>query len=91
MKIFDGKKNSNFLEAKKFLYRSNKWLKIMFCLMTAVELVGLKICWVHVKAREMRMRKLVFGLSLAQILPEKMKKIFSPKTLDLLMCCELYT
>ena len=62
----------------------------MFCLMSAVELVGVKICWVHVKAGEMRMLKLVFGLSLAHILPEEMKKIFSPKTLDLLMCCDLH-
>ena len=53
-----------------------KWLKIMFCLMSAVELVGVKICWVHVKAREMRMQKLVLGFSVAQILLEKMKKMF---------------
>ena len=44
--------------------------------MTAVELVGVKICWVHVKAREMRMQKLVLGFSVAQILLEKMKKMF---------------
>ena len=75
MKIFDGKKFQNFSEAKNFLFRSNKWLKIMFCLMSAVELVGVKICWVHEKAHEMRMQKLLLGLSLAQILPEKINKM----------------
>ena len=33
------------------------------------------------KALEMRMRKLVLDLSLAQILPEKIKEIFLPKKL----------
>ena len=72
---FDGKKFQNFSEAKIFLYGWNNWLKIMFCLMSAVELVGVTIWWVHVKAREMRMRKLVLGLSLAQILPKKINKM----------------
>ena len=42
MKIFDGKKIQNFSKAKMFFNRSNKWLKLMFCLMSPVELVGLK-------------------------------------------------
>ena len=33
------------------------------------------------KALEMRMRKLVLGLSVAQILPEKMNKMLSPNYL----------
>ena len=49
---------------------------IMFFLMSAVELVGVKI-W-YVKALEMRMRKLVLDFSLAQILPEKINKMLSP-------------
>ena len=49
--------------------------------MSAVELVGVKICWIHVKAREMRMQKLVLGLSLAQMLPEKINKMFSSNNL----------
>ena len=53
----------------------------MFYLMSAVELVGGKICFLHLKALEMRMRKLVLGLSLAQILPEKIDKMFLPKKL----------
>ena len=61
--------------------RSNKWLKIMFCLMSAVELVGVKIWYAHVKALEMRMRKLVLGLSLAQVLPKKINKILTPNSL----------
>ena len=72
MKIFDGKKN---FRSKNFLYTSNKWLKIMFCLMSAVELVGVKIWWVHMKASEMRIWKLVLGLSLGQILPEKINNM----------------
>ena len=44
----------------------------MFHLMTAVEIVGVKIVFFHLKALEMRMRKLVFNLSIAQILPQKM-------------------
>ena len=43
MKIFDGKIFQNFSKAKLFSYMSNKWLKIMFCLMSAVELVGVHI------------------------------------------------
>ena len=44
-------KETNFVEKKlkisqrqkKFYYQSNKWLKIMFCLMSAVVLFGVKI------------------------------------------------
>ena len=43
MTIFGGKKFQNFAEAKMFSYGSNKWLKIMFYLMSAVELAGVKI------------------------------------------------
>ena len=75
------KKNQNFSKAKKFYYQSNKSLKIMFCLMSAVALIGVKIWLVHLKALEMRMRKLVLDLSLAQILPEKINKVFLPKKL----------
>ena len=49
------KKIQNFSKAKMFFNRSNKLLKIMFCLMSAVELVGVIISWVHVKALETRM------------------------------------
>ena len=49
----------------------------MFCVMSAVELVGIKILWVHAKALKMRVRKLVSGLFLAQILPEKINKMLS--------------
>ena len=51
----------------------------MFCLVSAVELVGVKIKYAHVKALGMRIRKLV--LFLAQILPEKINKIISPNNL----------
>ena len=50
----------------------------MFCLISVVALVGVKIRLVHLKALEMRMRKLVLNLSLAQILPEKINKMISP-------------
>ena len=53
----------------------------MFYLISAVELVGVKILFVHLKAIEMRMRKLVLDLSVAQILPEKINKMFLPKKL----------
>ena len=53
----------------------------MFCLMSAVELVGVKILFVHLKALKIRMRKLVLDLSEPQILPEKISKIFLPKKL----------
>ena len=53
----------------------------MFHLMTAVEIVGVKIVFFHLKALEMRMRKLVLDLSLAQILPAKINKMFLPKKL----------
>ena len=44
--------------------------------MSAVELVGVKIRFAHLKALEMRMRKLVLDLSVTQILPEKIDKMF---------------
>ena len=53
----------------------------MFCLTSAIELVRVKIWCVYGKALGMRMQKLVLGLSLAQILSEKMKKIFLTKKL----------
>ena len=53
----------------------------MFYLISAVELVGVKIWFVHLKALEMRMRKLVLELSVAQILPEKINKMLLPKML----------
>ena len=41
---FVEKNPQNLTKAKKFnLYQSNRWLKIMFCLMSAVEWVGVKI------------------------------------------------
>ena len=60
----------------------------MIC-MSALKMVGIKIWLVHPKALGIRMQKLVLYLSLVQILPEKIKKMFSQKSLDLLMCCEL--
>ena len=71
-------KVQNFSKANFFSNRSNEWLKLMFCLMSAVDLVGVKIWQTHVKAIGMKMRKLVLGLSLAQILPEEINKILSP-------------
>ena len=62
----------------------------MFYLMSVVEIVRVKIVFVHLKALEMRMRKLVFNLSIAQILPQKINKYFDQKCLDSLMCCQLY-
>ena len=53
----------------------------MFYLMSAVELVGVKFWFAHLKALEMRMRKLLLDLPVAQILPEKINKIFFPKKL----------
>ena len=67
MMIFGEKKIKNFLTANIFSNRSNKWPQIVFCFMSAVKLVGLKIIYVHVKALGMRMQKLVLGLSLTQI------------------------
>ena len=49
----------------------------MFYLMSAVELVGVKT----LKALEMRMRKLVLDLYVAQIFPEKINKISLQKKL----------
>ena len=49
--------------------------------MTAVELTGVKIWLHHLKALEMRIRKLVLDLSVAQMVPEKIDKIFLPKKL----------
>ena len=43
----------------------------MLYLMSAVELVGVKIRLAHMKALEIKMRKLVLDLSVAQILPKK--------------------
>ena len=47
----------------------------MFCLISAAELVGVKIWYAHWKALGMRMRKLVLVFSVAQILPEKINKM----------------
>ena len=47
----------------------------MFYLMLAVELVRVKVCFIHRKGLEMRMRKLVLDLYVAQILPEKINYI----------------
>ena len=49
--------------------------------MSAVELVGVKILFAHLKALEMKMQKLALDLSVAQILPEKLNKMFLPKRL----------
>ena len=49
--------------------------------MSAVELVGVKNWFLHLKALEMRMRKLLLDLYLAQILPEKSKKMILLKKL----------
>ena len=53
----------------------------MLCLMSAVALIGVKIWLVNLKALEMRMRKLLLDLYLAQILPEKSKKMILLKKL----------
>ena len=53
----------------------------MFYLMSAVELVVVEIRFAHLKALEMRMRKLVLDLSVAQIIPEKICKMFLSKNL----------
>ena len=45
-------------------------------LMSAVQVVGVKILFAHLKALEMKMRKLVLDLSVAQIHPEEIKKVF---------------
>ena len=46
------------------------------------QLLSLSECkFAHLKALEMRMRKLLLDLSVAQILPEKINKIFLPKEL----------
>ena len=81
MNIIGRKISQNFSKGKKFYCQSNKWLKIMFCLMSAVALVGVKIWFVHLKALEIRMRKLVLDLSLAQILSEEISKMLLPKKL----------
>ena len=47
--------------------------------MSAVDMVGVKILFAYLKALEMRMRKLVLDLSVAQILPEKINKRFLTK------------
>ena len=49
--------------------------------MSAFELVAVTILFVHLKALEMRMQKLVLDLSVAQILSEKINKMFLPKKL----------
>ena len=53
----------------------------MLHLKSAVELVRVKFLFAHMKALEMRMRKLVLDLSLAQTFPEKINKMFLPKKL----------
>ena len=49
--------------------------------MSADELVGVKILFALLKTLEIRMRKLVLGLSVTQILSEKINKRFLPKKL----------
>ena len=49
----------------------------MFCLMSCVETVWLRVWYAHEKALEMRMQKLVLGLPAAQIFPEKINKMLS--------------
>ena len=61
----------NFSKTKTFYNRSNKWLKSLFWHGSAVELVGVKILY----ALEMRMRKLLLSLSIAQIHHEKINKM----------------
>ena len=52
----------------------------MFLLMSAVDLVGVKILFAHLKALQMRMRKLVLDFSVAQILPREIQQnIFTKK------------
>ena len=53
----------------------------MFYQMSAVDLVGVKIWFAHLKALEMRMRKLVLDLSVARTIPEKINKLCLPKKL----------
>ena len=65
MRIFGGKKIQNFSEMPQ-----NHVLSCMTCR------VGQSKNLLE-KALGMKMRKLVLGLSLAQILPEKINKIFS--------------
>ena len=43
METFGGKKIKIFSKTKMFSVRSNKWLKIISCLMSAVEMVEVKI------------------------------------------------
>ena len=64
MNLFGRKTFQNFLKLEKISNRSIKWLKITFCLMSAVKLVGVKILCAHLKVLEMRMQKLC--LSVAQ-------------------------
>ena len=45
--------------------------------MSAVELVGVKISYAHVKALEMRLQKFLLSLSVGQIFPEKINKMLS--------------
>ena len=61
---------------KSFIISQINSSKSCFCRMSAVELVKVKIWFAHPKALEMRVRKLVLGLSVAQILPEKINNMF---------------
>ena len=47
MNIFSQKTLQNFSKAKKNYHLSDKWLEIVFYLMSAVEFVGVKILFVH--------------------------------------------
>ena len=80
MKKFGWNFFQNFSKEKKFYYQSNKLLIIRFHpIMSAVELVGVKIWSAHLKSLEIRMPKLVLDFSVALILPEKINKVFLPK------------
>ena len=57
----------------------------MFYLMSAVELVRVKIWFTHLKALKLRMRRLVLDLSVAQILSEKINQTFLTKKLGFII------
>ena len=84
------KRNSKFLKGKEVLFSVKWWLKIMFCLMSAVSLVGVKIWLVHLKAWNEDAKIGIRLISSSNTSRENHQNIFYKKSLDLLMCCELY-
>ena len=68
-------KNIKLSQKQFFFNNSNKCFKIMFFLISAVELVRVKIWCAHLKALEDEDAKIILGLPVGQILPEKIKKM----------------